>query len=165
MQSDSTGIALVLTGVVFIAFILFKMFRPAVGGTAQRREVKRKIVEAKSRGRDKSADSKQRATAWREAALIALEDLRRPSLAASYARRAEKLDPGDADAIGILALSLRRAERFKALERFLWRRLAASDEQHTAAYDRAFQELVRLYEKPLHRPEVAAALSRLHKTS
>ena len=69
----------------------------------------------------------------------------------------ERLDPADADAVGLLALSLRKASRFRALERFLWRRLA-DDAPGGAAYERAYSELLALYEGPLRRPEMASAL-------
>jgi hypothetical protein len=123
--------------------------------------VKRKIADAKLRARIRGADPIQSASAWREAALAALEGLNRPSLAASYARRAERLDPNDEEAIGLHAIALRRAARFRALERFLWRRLAEHPEQKGVGYERTFDELVSLYEGPLRRPEMARVLRRL----
>jgi tetratricopeptide (TPR) repeat protein len=129
--------------------------------TPQWREAKRRIDEAKQRGRDKSREPTLRAKAWREAAVAALEGLRRPELAASYARRAERLDPNDAEAVVLLALSLRRAERYRALERFLWRRLATDPAEGAAGYERALQELLNLYQGPLRRPEIASGLRRI----
>jgi hypothetical protein len=182
MNTEPTSLALVLVGLLFAAFILLKLYRPAIARTPQRKQAKRRIAEAKKRARDKSLQPALRASAWREAATAALETMKHPSLAATYARRAERLDPNDAEAVGLLALSLRRAARYRALERFLWRRLAAGDNpdaapsaiegsnvaggdgrggEQGAGYDRAFSELLKLYEGPLRRPEIAEALRRL----
>ncbi len=163
MRSEPVSLALILGGFLFVAFLLFKLFRPSATDKQGIREAKQRIADAKRRARDKGADANQKATAWRNAANVALEDLGRPSLAASYARRAERADPNDEEAVGLLALSLRRAARFRALERFLWRRLASDSDQPGAGYDRAFEELLRLYEGPLRRPETAAALRSMRR--
>jgi hypothetical protein len=165
MKSEPASILLVVTGILFVAFLLIKMFRLPAAKTPQWEEARRKIQEAKQRGRDTAIDPKQRASAWRAAATAALEGLRRPGLAASYARRAERLDPQDAEAVGLLVLSLRRASRYRALERFLWQRLAIVSEPQDPGDERAFQELLRLYEGPLQRPEMAAALRRMRPSS
>jgi len=155
---------MIIAGVLFVAFLLFKFFRPSGGQSEKWQKARKRIAEAKKRARDKGASPQESATAWREAATFALEGLRRPSLAASYARRAERLDPNDVEAVGLLVLSLRRAARFRALERFLWRRIASTDTQeNSAGYERAFEELLKLYEGPLRRPEIAQALRRLRK--
>ena len=173
MSSEPTSLALVLVGLLFAAFILIKLYRPAVSRTPQWKEVKRRIAEAKRRARDRSLQPAIRAAAWREAAAAALEGLKHPSLAATYARRAERLDPDDEKAVGLLAVSLRRAARYRALERFLWRRLAAAGSpdadgasgaeevvpgRRGAGYNRAYSELLKLYDGPLRRPEIARAL-------
>jgi hypothetical protein len=177
MGSEPTSLALVLVGLLFAAFILLKLYRPAVTRTPQGKEARRRIIEAKNRARDRSLQPGLRASAWREAAAAALEGLRHPSLAATYARRAERLDPDDAEAVGLLAMSLRRAARYRALERFLWRRLAATGSaaggpvaaggspapEPGAGYDRAFSELLKLYEGPLRRPEIAEALRAMRR--
>jgi hypothetical protein len=161
MRSEPASILFVLVGVLFVAFLLFKLVRPSFLSRANKHEVKRKIADAKRRARLRDAGPRQSASAWREAAWAALEGLNRPSLAASYARRAERLDPNDAEAVGLLATALRRAARYRALERFLWRRLADHPDQKGAGYERTFDELVRLYEGPFRRPEMARALRRL----
>ena len=79
--------------------------------------------------------------------------------------RAERLDPNDVEAVGMLAVSLRRAARYRALERFLWRRLAGGPEPDRAGYERAFSELLKLYEGPLRRPETAEGLRRMREQS
>jgi hypothetical protein len=161
MESEPRGLALVVVGLCFVAFLLFKLFRPSRAKSAEWHQAKRLVADAKRRARDRGADPAKRAAAWREAALSALEGLDRPSLAASYARRAERLAPDDSEAVGLLALSLRRASRFRALERFLWRRLAGGPDDESAGYERAFNELLKLYEGPLRRPETADALRRM----
>ncbi len=161
MRTEPASILFVLVGVLFVAFLLFKLVRPSFLRRTNKHEVKRKIADAKRRARIPGADPKQSASAWREAALAALEGLNRPSLAASYARRAERLDPDDEEAIGLLAIALRRAARYRALERFLWRRLADHPNQKGAGYERTIDELVCLYEGPLRRPEMARALRRM----
>lgn len=163
MKSEPASILLVVAGVLFAVFLLLKMFRPPAAKTPQWREAKRAIDEAKKRGRDKSRDAQQRAKAWREAALGALEVLKLPGLAASYARRAERLDPSDTESVHLLILALRRAERYRALERFLWRRLASDPADQVGGHVRVMQELLKLYEGPLRRPEIAAALRRMAK--
>jgi hypothetical protein len=165
MRTEPTSIALVFVGVLFVAFLLFKLARPSFSNRAERQEVKRKIADAKRRAREKGCDPVQSAKAWREAAWAALEGLERPSLAASYARRAERLDPNDEEAIGLLAISLRRAVRYRALERFLWRRIAEDPNQRSAGFNRAYDELLRLYEGPLRRPEMAKGLIRLRDSN
>jgi hypothetical protein len=141
--------------------LLFKLIRPSLLNRTNKLEVKRRIADAKRRARIRGAEPSESAAAWREAALAALEGLNRPSLAASYARRAERLDPDDEEAIGLHALALRRAARYRALERFLWRRIADHPDQTGAGYRCTFDELIRLYEGPLRRPEMARALLRL----
>ena len=92
-------------------------------------------------------------------AVVALEELRSPALAATFALRAEAADPADVESIGVLAQAFRQANRYHALERLLWRHLA-QDSDHKANV-RAFDELISLYEGPMKRPLQAQALKRL----
>lgn len=165
MRTEPTSIVLVLVGFIFVLFLIFKLFRPSFHRQSEKQEIRRRITEAKSRARSKDMDAIKRASAWREAAWMALEGLKRPSLAASYARRAERLDPDDEEAIGLLAVSLRRAVRYRALERFLWRHLAKNIDEESVGFKRAFEELIQLYEGPFHRPEMAKVLRRLRGSS
>ncbi|MBN1656233.1 MAG: hypothetical protein JXA30_20860 [Deltaproteobacteria bacterium] len=160
MRTEPSSIILVLVGVLFVAFLLFKLVRPSFSSRAKRQEVRQKIADAKQRARARGSDPIRRAAAWREAAWAALRGLNRPSLAASYARRAERLDPNDEEAVGLLAVSLRHAARYRALERFLWRRLADDPNQQGIGFLRTYDELIRLYDGPLRRPEMAKALRR-----
>jgi hypothetical protein len=155
--------ALVAAGVAFVLFLLFKLLRPTGGRGAAARAARERLVDARKRGADRSAGATARAAALREAALIALEELRSPNLASSYARRADRLDPTNAESVGLLATTLRRASRFVALERLLWRKLADGD-RNAESYRRAFDELISLYEGPLERPEVGRALRGLAQT-
>jgi hypothetical protein len=151
------GLALVAAGAAFVLFLLFKLLRPLGGRSAAARAARERIAAARRRGADRSASSADRSAALREGALIALEELRSPNLASSYARRAERLDPSNAESVGLLATTLRRASRFGALERVLWRKLADGD-RNGEPYRRALDELIALYEGPLERPEVGRAL-------
>jgi hypothetical protein len=157
MSDSIRGFALVAAGAAFVLFLLFKLLRPLGGRTVAARAARERVVAARRRGADRSATAPERAAALREAALIALEDLRSPNLASSYARRAERLDPTNAESVGLVATTLRRASRFVALERLLWRKLADAD-RGGESYRRALDELISLYEGPLERPEVGRAL-------
>ncbi len=163
-MSEQVGhVVLLAAGALFVAFVFLKLLAPVRGGAAQGREGKRRIAEAMARARDRALTAAQRAAALREAAAIALE-IGRPGLASSYAHRAERLDPHDAAAVGLLATALRRASRFRALERLLWRRIAGGDAGDEGG-TRALQELIALYDGPLKRPEIAAGLRKLEAPS
>jgi hypothetical protein len=154
------GLALLGAGLLFLLFLIAKLVVTGRRGGADAREARKQIAQAKRRASEHGLLPADRAAALRQAAVIALHDLRRPSLAASYARRAERLDPHDPESIALLSLALRTATRFRALERLLWRRLADGPQAASAA-DRALDELLALYDGPLRRPEVARALRRL----
>jgi len=150
-----------LIGAAVVLFVVYLVVKSRVSLVPQGPEVaeaKRSIAEAKRRARESAGDAKARARAWRDAATAALEGLHQPSLAASFARRAERADPDDAEALGVLALALRKSARLSALERLLWRRLAADSQRHGLAYERALDELIKLYEGPLRRSERARVL-------
>lgn len=155
----SASWGLLVAVVLFVGFLVFKSRLPLVGADPARANARKRIADAKRRARDSGADRARRARAWRDAAGIALDELRRPNLAASYARRAERADPDDAESVGMLARVLRRATRYRALEKLLWRRLA--DDKRGDAWDRAFDELLSLYEGPLRRPAQARVLRKL----
>ena len=59
MSSEPTNIALLVVGVFFVAFLLFKLFRPSAARAPEWHEARRKIVEAKKRARDKNAEPSQ----------------------------------------------------------------------------------------------------------
>jgi hypothetical protein len=161
MKTDAQSLMLLLGGAGFCAYLLLKLFV----GLGQRdtvfEEARKRMVAAKRRGKDRSLSTVERAAALRDAASLALEGLQRPGLAAAFARRAERLDPGHSEAISLLVLALRRGARYSALERLLWQQLADAQSTATPGYRRTFDELVGLYDGPLHRPDTARALRRL----
>jgi hypothetical protein len=150
--------ALLGAGVLFALFVLAKLLRPRARRTPAQRAAAERLNALKQEARVAERSASERAALLRSAAGIALDELERPGLAASLARRADRLDPNQAEAVGLLALALRKQARFAALERLLWRKLA--DAPAPAVAQRAREELERLYEGPLKRPEVAAALRR-----
>lgn len=163
MQVDSTGMALAIAGGLFLLYLLLKLRISLSPATPQARAAKQRISDAKVRARKPGLTPAERAEAWRDAALAALEGLHRPNLAASYARRAERACPDDAAAVRVLSLSMREAGRLRALERLLWRRLA--QETHGPAHARAYDELIALYDGPLRCPERATVLHRMRRAS
>ncbi len=162
MQSDSTGMALAIAGVLFLIYLLLKLRISFAPSTPEARAAKQRIHDAKQRARTATSPH-ERGQAWRDAALAALEGLKRPNLAASYARRAERANPDDAAAVGVLSLSLREAGRLRALERLLWRRLA--QEGHGPAHLKVYDELISLYDGPMRCPERAIVLRRMRRAS
>lgn len=152
--------SLLIAGLLFLVFLVAKLVVTGRASGPDAREARKRLAAAKRRASDRALASAERAAALRDAAVIALQELHRPNLAASFARRAERLDPGDPQAIVLLSAALRSATRFRALERLLWRRVADAPEADASAA-RALEELLSLYEGPLKQPEVARALRRL----
>jgi hypothetical protein len=159
MNEQNRSIALVVAGLLFVAFLLAKLLiRPSRRGPLTRPE-RLRLAEDARRARDGALSPAERAAALRKAATTALE-LERPRLAATYARRAERLEPGNTESVNLIARALRRASRFRALESMLWRNLAET-ESDPASSQGALFELIELYAGPLKRPEIAAALRRI----
>lgn len=163
MQPDSTGVALAIAGALFLLYVLLKLRVSFAPASPEVRAARERIAAAKLRARKPGGTGRERADAWRDAALAALEGLKRPNLAASYARRAERADPDDPAAVRVLSMSLREAGRLRALERLLWRRLA--QESHGPAHLRAYDELIALYDGPMRCPERAVVLRRMRRVS
>lgn len=153
----STGWALLAAGLSFVLFMVVKTRFP-FWLDDEGREARDRLAQAKERVRSAS-EGPARAAALREAARVALEEVGRPNLAASLARRAERADPDSPDSVSMMAAAMRRASRYRALERQLWRKLASVSSG--PAHDRAFDELLALYEGPMRRPEQARVLRRL----
>lgn len=162
MRTDPRSVLLLAAGAVFFIYLVTRtLMSPRVPRDQRFFDARKQIADAKRRARDASASPAARAAALREAAVAALEGLRHPGLAASYARRAERLDPqGGAPSVNLLTRALRQGEKFRPLERVLWRCLA-EDAAGLAEQQRAFDELIALYEGPLNRPEMAAGLRTL----
>lgn len=156
--------ALLIVGGLFLLYLLLKLRVSFIPGGPELRAARRRVADAKKQARDRTTSTEQRAAAWRDASMAALAELQRPDLAASYALRAERLDPGDRAAVGLLSTSMRRGARLKALEKLLWRRLD-SRPVGSPAHDEAFQQLLSLYEGPLRAPERARALRALRRAT
>jgi hypothetical protein len=161
MKTDAQSLILLFGGAVFLAYLVLKLLVGLSERDGDYRHARQRTLAAKRRGSDRSMSNAERAAAFREAASAALEGLGRAGLAAAFARRAERLEPGNPDAVSFLAVALRRTARYSALERFLWRRLADQETTTGPAFERPFEELVALYEGPLRRPETARVLRRI----
>ena len=159
MPGGAASWGLLAAVVLFVVFLLVKTRLPLAGRDPALVEARRRLADAKRRAREAGRDPERRARAWRDAASIALDELGRPGLAATFARRAERADPRDQEAVGLLAVAMRQGSRVRALERLLYRRVA--EDADGPAGRRALQELIELYDGPLQRPEQAAALRRL----
>ncbi len=158
MGSDLRILLLSVAG-VFVVFLVVKsrleLFRDPALARARRR-----LAAARTRAKEAKDDPAARAEAYRSAARIALEELGRPALAASLARRAEAADPDDPASVRLLARAMRRADRHRALEKLLWRRLDAQGPR-AAGSQAVWNELLALYEGPLRRPAQARVLRAL----
>ena len=140
-MTPAMRMALLAAGVLFALFLLAKLLRPRARSTPAQREAVARLNALKQQAREPNRSVEDRAALLRSAAGIALEELDRAGLAASLARRADRLDPAQADGVGLLALALRKQARFAALERMLWRKLA--DSPAPAVVQRAREELER----------------------
>lgn len=161
MEGDTKSWTLLITGAVFLGYLLVKLRVSLVPVSPEARAARLRIAEVKKRARSPELSPQQRADAWREAAMLALEGLERPSLAASYARRAERVYPEDDTTVSLVARALRAAGRLRALERLLWRQLARTPQG--SVYGRALDELIALYDGPMRRPDRASVLRRLRR--
>ncbi len=159
MSSNLQDVLLLVGGGGFAVYVVLKVLTAIGLPPPPSSPFRKQLREAKRRASDRAAPASERAAALRDAARIAL-DAARPALAARYARRAERLEPAHPESLSLLAATLRRASRYRALEALLWRQLA-EHESASGPYEHAFAELVSLYEGPLRRPETARALRRL----
>jgi len=144
---------------LFVVFLLLKSRVALAGSDPAVAKAREKIQAAKKRARE-AREPAGKAAAWRDASSVALDELERPGLAASYARRANRADPDDARNLRMLIDTMRRAGRYKSLEKLLWKRLDAAPLEDERA-ERLFGELLALYEGPMRRPEKARVLRAL----
>lgn len=158
MPETPAGWGLLVAVALFVGFLLLKSRVALLPRDPAQVAARRRIAEAKRRAKAARDDRPARARALLEAASIALEELDDPGLSASFGKRASRADPEDATAVDAVITAMRAARRHRALERYLWRRLQGPT---GPAYDRAFEELLSLYDGPLRRPERAAALRAL----
>ncbi len=147
----------------FVLFVLVKSQFSLRGADPAMADARRKIAMARQRARAAKGSPKERAAAYREAALIALEELGRPNRAAFYARRADRADPEDPASIRVVARAMVRAKRYPALEKLLWTRLADSAPE-SERFGATFNEILDLYEGPMRRGAQARVLRRLYET-
>ena len=159
-MTDAMRLVLLSGGILFTIFLASKLLPLAARHrTPAQREAAQRLLALKEQARSPELPASERSALLRSAANIALSELQRYGLAASLARRADRLDPAQPETLKLLSLALREQARFSALERMLWRKLA--DSPSPAVMQGARLELERLYDGPLKRPEVAAALRRL----
>lgn len=146
---------MVAAAILFAIFLLVKARLP-LGSDPRRVEGRRKLAEARVRAREAGKDRVRRAKALRDAAHVALADLAMPNLAASYARRALKIDPHDTESVDVVAAAMVRAKRYRALEKLLWRKL---DEEGFDPH--VFERLIDVYDGPMRRPEQARVMRKV----
>lgn len=151
--------ALLAAVLFFVAFLVVRS-RIAIFRDPELASARKRLGAAKQRARQAKEDPSARAAAYREAATIALDELGRTGLAASYARRADRAHPEGKHSLQLLARAMSRGQRHRALEKLLWRRLDDTDLESERA-QAIVEELVRLYEGPLRRRATASVLRRL----
>ncbi|MCB9667549.1 MAG: hypothetical protein H6715_05450 [Myxococcales bacterium] len=94
MPSPFLRWGLIFAGLSFVVFVVLKVWAPLRISSRKNRPARQKILEAKQRAA-LATEPAAKALAFREAAAIALEELRNPALASSLARRAdERAFPG-----------------------------------------------------------------------
>ena len=165
MPSSLRSIVLLAAVVFFVAFLLMKSRMLGPKRRAGGESARRRLSQAKQRAAQVQSPE-EKAQAWREAAEIALQDLRRPHAAALYARRADRHLPRRAETLRLLFSALKSAGKWRTLEDALWRRLGSESESKDGELDALmFEELVALYEGPMARPERARVLRRLRSPS
>lgn len=153
-MSEAPGSWLVVAALVFVVFVVAQVAWPRGRKGADRAAAKKKHFDAVSEGSDERRSPAERAASLAQAGRIALEDLRRPRLAARHAEWAHRLAPSSPEVIAIATDAMTAARRLHALERLLWASAAASD--GAAAMD----ALIALYQGPLKLPQRAQALRR-----
>jgi hypothetical protein len=158
MAPDWTPVALGVVAALLVAYVVFAGVAPLLRRRRESAPARARMSRAIAEGSDAARSSSERARAFRAAAKTALEDLRRPRLAARYAEWAHRLDPADPDVIALAVLALTASRRYHALERLLWASLAAASDARTSP---ALAALETLYEKHLARADRAKALRAL----
>jgi hypothetical protein len=109
MPDGTASWALLVAVVLFIVFVLVKSRFPLVARGPSSVEGRKRVAELKREvKRAAEAPPAERARVLRRAAAEALEE-GRPQLAASWARRADRVDPGDASTVGLLSRAMRRS--------------------------------------------------------
>jgi hypothetical protein len=158
VQPEWTPIALGIVAALLVAYVVFAGIAPMLRRRSATADARARMSSAIAQGSDAKRSSAERARSFTAAAKTALEDLRRPRLAARYAEWAHRLAPDDEEIVALCVSALTAARRYHALERLLWSSLAEARDVRTSP---ALLALEKLYEKHLARPERARALRAL----
>jgi hypothetical protein len=161
MPPDSTWTtpALGVLAVLAVALVLLGAVVPLLPGRKKHRAVHAKVSAEVSKGTDTSLSKIERARAFVRAGEEALQGLKKPSLAARYAKYAHDLAPADEAVTAFMIEAMRASKRWVHLERGLWQTLdAAREAKSEAAFAQAHAALIALYEGELKRPERARVL-------
>ena len=141
---------------LFVVWTIGKLLLSLPPRDPKKREAHVRWREAMARAKAATAHT-DKADALREASVIALEGLGRPGLAASLARRAERVRPSTDGALHLVR-ALEAGRRYAALERLIWRELeTAEGERHAALFD----ALLAFYDGKGNAPERARVLRKL----
>lgn len=158
-DSSWTTPALGVLAVLAVALVLLGAVVPLLPGRKKHRAVHAKVSAEVSKGTDASLPKVERARAFVRAGEEALRGLKKPSLAARYAKYAHDLAPADEAVTAFMIEAMRAAKRWVHLERGLWQSLdAARESRADAVFTQANQALIALYEGELKRPERARVL-------
>lgn len=155
--------ALLAAALLFVLFIIAQALLPALMRRGGARAASAGVEAALARAKDASRPAEERAAAYREAAGLALDELRRPRLAVRLSQEADALAPAEPATIELVARAMTRARDLRGLERHLWSALDARTGAPAGdpAYDAALDALLALYEGPMKAPERARVLRAL----
>ncbi len=142
---------------LFGLFVALKAWKPRLRRSRTTDGETGKALESARRRIRAAPNLDERALAFQEAARAALAS-QRTRLAAVYALRAERARPMDKESQNLVTSTLKRASRYRALERFLWKKLADNPDSEAGHW---LEELAELYQGPLRQPVRAQALRRL----
>jgi hypothetical protein len=143
---------------LFVVFMLGSLLLRLPPRDPKKREAHGRWREAMARAKA-APTPEEKAAALREASVIALEGLARPGLAASLARRAERVRPS-VEGARSLVRALEAGRRYAALERLIWRELETAEGER---YDALFESLLGFYEGIANAPERARVLRKLKR--
>lgn len=139
---------------LFVVWMLTSLLLRLPPRDPRKRAAHAKWREAMARAKQERT-REAKAEALREASVIALEGLGRPGLAASLARRSERLAP-TAESARSLLRALEAGQRYVALERLMWRELASAEGER---YEALWEALLGFYDAKA--PERARVLRKL----
>ena len=155
-MTPALGVLAVLT----VALVLLGAVMPLLPSRKKQRAVHARVSAEVSKGTDASLSKLERARAFVRAGQEALGAMKKPSLAARYAKYAHDFAPADEAVTTFMIDAMRASKRWVHLERGLWQTLDATreDSSNAQAFAHAHAALIELYEGPLKRPERARVL-------